>query len=303
MASRVFPIVGDSLELGYRYQRYWSQSIANAFFCGELGAGLFLVGLLYNSVISMIVGICITAILKTYFHLAHMGVPERSWRAMLRPDRSWISRGAISIVLFTGAGILYVAFSGGFGDWLKDLFGSGFTSFIHIAAMAIAMFVMLYHGFAIADSSAIAFWNTGLMPISSFSYSFLGGLVLAASLDPKTTAMAEGSLLPPVHSASLLLVVITAIMVLALLQGARRGSPGAKMSLRLLTKEGPFVKWFFGGVLIVGFVVPFLLLLLPGSWIVSLLIAVSVLVGYFSFRSLVFKVGLYDPIISFAPES
>ena len=303
MASRVFPIVGDSLELGYRYQRYWSQSIANAFFCGELGAGLFLVGLLYNSVISMIVGICITAILKTYFHLAHMGVPERSWRAMLRPDRSWISRGAISIVLFTGAGILYIAFSGGFGDWLKDLFGSGFTSFIHIAAMAIAMFVMLYHGFAIADSSAIAFWNTGLMPISSFSYSFLGGLVLAASLDPKTTAMAEGSLLPPVHSASLLLVVITAIMVLALLQGARRGSPGAKMSLRLLTKEGPFVKWFFGGVLIVGFVVPFLLLLLPGSWFVSLLIAVSVLVGYFSFRSLVFKVGLYDPIISFAPES
>lgn len=37
MASRVFPIVGDSLELGYRYQRYWNQSIANAFFCGELG--------------------------------------------------------------------------------------------------------------------------------------------------------------------------------------------------------------------------------------------------------------------------
>jgi len=91
--------------------------------------------------------------------------------------------------------------------------------------------------------------------------------------------------------------------VLALLQGANRGSPGAKMSLRLLTRQGPYVKWFFGLVLIVGFVVPFLLLLGPASRLIDLLIAISVLAGYYTFRSLVFKVGLYDPVISFAPES
>ncbi len=303
MASRVFPIVGDSLELGYRYQRYWNQSIANAFFCGELGAGLFLVGLLYDSVISMIVGVSITAILKTYFHLAHMGVPERSWRAMLRPDRSWISRGAISIVLFSGSAILHIALNG-FG--LLEGAGaavSGFAAFIKIAAMVTAMFVMVYHGFAIADSSAISFWNTGLMPVSSFSYSFLGGLVLATILDPTATSIVAGGLLPTAHKAALLLVVVTAIMVLALLQGANRGSPGARMSVRLLTRQGPYVKWFIGGVLIVGLVVPFLLLLAPGSWLGDLLTAVAVLAGYYAFRSLVFKVGLYDPLISFAPES
>jgi hypothetical protein len=32
-------------------------------------------------------------------------------------------------------------------------------------------------------------------------------------------------------------------------------------------------------------------------------VAVAVLSGYYAFRVLVFKVGLYDPIISFAPES
>jgi formate-dependent nitrite reductase membrane component NrfD len=302
MASRVFPIIGDSLELGYRYQRYWSQSIANAFFCGELGAGLFLVGLLYNSVVSMIVGICITAILKTYFHLAHMGVPDRSWRAILRPDRSWISRGAISIVLFTGAGLLHVALNGFhlFGD---NAAVAGFAAFIEVVAMLVAMFVMVYHGFAIADSSAIAFWNTGLMPVSSFSYSFLGGLVLAMNLDAKGTSEAVNSLLPPAHNAALLMVVVTAIMVLALMQGASRGSPGAKMSLRLLTRQGPFVKWFFGVVLLAGFVVPLLLLLGSESAFAHFLTALCVLAGYFAFRSLVFKVGLYDPLISFAPES
>ena len=154
-----------------------------------------------------------------------------------------------------------------------------------------------------ADSSAISFWNTGLMPISSFSYSFLGGLVLAMNLDPQSSSAVAGSLLPQAHSASLLLVVITAIMVLAFLQGANRGSPGATMSLSLLTRQGPFVKWFYGLVLIVGFVVPFLLLLASPSRIGDFLIAVSVLAGYYAFRSLVFKVGLYDPVISFAPES
>jgi len=307
MASRVFPIVGDNLELGYRYQRYWDQSMANAFFCGELGAGCFLAGLLYHSNITMIVGVCITAILKTYFHLSHMGVPDRSWRAILRPDRSWISRGAISIVLFSGAGILHILLNG-FG--LSETFGldasaagRGFAGFIHIAAAAAAMFVMVYHGFAIADSASISFWNTGLMPVSSFSYSFMSGLVLAMNLDPSASSTLGTSLLPPAHSASLMLVVVTAIMVLALLQGANRGSPGARMSLRLLTRQGPYVKWFYGVVLIVGFVVPFLLLLAPQSGMGDLLTAVCVLAGYYAFRSLVFKVGLYDPIISFAPES
>jgi formate-dependent nitrite reductase membrane component NrfD len=307
MASREFPIVGDSLVLGYRFQRHWDLSMANAFFCGELGAGLFLVGLLYGSVISMIVGVSITAILKTYFHLSHMGVPGRSWRAMLRPDRSWISRGAISIVIFSGAAILHILLSGfgvldtlGFGD---SAAASGFTWIVKIGATAAAMFVMTYHGFAIADSTSISFWNTGLMPISSFSYSALGGLVIAMNLDPGTASATGTSILSPVHSASLLAVIVTAIIVLALLQGANRASPGAKMSLRLLTRQGPYVKWFFGLVLIVGLVVPFMLLLAPGSWIGEFLTAVSVLVGYYTFRLLVFRVGLYDPPISFAPES
>jgi formate-dependent nitrite reductase membrane component NrfD len=209
--------------------------------------------------------------------------------------------------LFTGAAILHLVLNhtgllGALG--LDDsTAASGFAGFIKIAAMVVAMFVMVYHGFAIADSSAISFWNTGLMPVSSFSYSFLGGLVLAMNLDSKATSEAVNSLLPPVHSAALLLVVITAIMVLALLQGANRGSPGARMSVRLLTRQGPYVKWFIGGVLIVGLVVPFLLLLAPGSWFGDLLTAVCVLAGYYAFRSLVFKVGLYDPLISFAPES
>lgn len=305
MATREFPIVGDSLALGYRFQRYWDTSMANAFFCGELGAGVFLVSLLYGSVTGMIIGVSITAILKTYFHLSHMGVPGRSWRAILRPDRSWISRGAISIVLFSGAAILHILISG-FGALDALGLGAGATAgtialIVKIGAIACAMFVMTYHGFAIADSQSISFWNTGLMPISSFSYSALGGLVITTAADP---AVAGGTrLMPPIHSTTLMAVVITAVIVIALLNGANRGSPGAKMSLRLLTREGPFYKWFIGLVLIAGLLLPFVLLLAPASRMTNLVTAAAVLVGYYTFRLMVFKVGLYDPLISFSPES
>ena len=175
MATREFPIVGDNLVLGYRFQRYWDVSMANAFFCGELGAGLFLAGLLYGSTISMIAGVCITGLLKTYFHLSHMGVPGRSWRALLRPDRSWISRGFISIVCFTGAAILHILLNDTALLGTLGLDGNsaiqGFAWIVQLAAILSALFVMTYHGFAIADSPSISFWNTGLMPVSSLCYS------------------------------------------------------------------------------------------------------------------------------------
>ena len=306
MATRTFPIVGDSLALGYRFQRHWNQSMANAFFFGELGAGVFLAAFLYGSVIGMIVGVLITAILKTYFHLSHMGVPERAWRAALRPDRSWISRGAISIVFFTGAAILYIVLGRlGLLDWLglaDGAFGRGLLWIVQLAAVVFAMVVMVYHGFAIADSSSISFWNTGMMPVSSFSYSFLSGLVVTMNLDPQAGASAVG-MMPPIHSAALIALVLTMIILAAMLQAANRGAPGARMSLRLLLREGPYVKAFYGLVVLAGLVLPFVLLLAQPSWIGNLLIAIGVLAGYYTFRSLVFKVGLYDPIISFAPES
>lgn len=296
MASREYPIVGDSLALGFRFQRYWDDSMASAFYFGELGAGLFLVSALYGSTIGIICGVAITAVLKTWFHMAHMGVAARAWRAILRPDRSWISRGLISIVFFSGFGILHILFTV-FGDGTAALAGP-----VKVLAMLSALVVMTYHGFAIADSPSISFWNTGLMPVSSLAYSGTSGLVLLTVLD-SAAAAGQASALPPTNLVAHAMVVVTFVIVLALLQGANRGSPGARKSLSLLIKDGPFVKWFLGVVLLGGLILPFLLLFAPPMFLVNLLMAILVLGGYYAFRVLVFKVGLYDPPISFAPEN
>ena len=73
---------GDTLRVGYRFQRYWDNSMAAAFFCAELGAGLYFVSLLHEITLGMILGLVLVSTGKPYFHLAHMGVPMRSWRAL-----------------------------------------------------------------------------------------------------------------------------------------------------------------------------------------------------------------------------
>ncbi|MEJ8569281.1 DmsC/YnfH family molybdoenzyme membrane anchor subunit [Elongatibacter sediminis] len=302
MATREFPIVGDSLALGYRFQRHWDDSMAAAFFFGELGAGIFLAGALYGSNLTMIVGVLVTAILKTYFHLAHMGVPSRAWRAISRPDRSWISRGFISIIVFTGAAVLHIALNGfGLADSLGGAAAIG--GIVKGLALIAALVVMTYHGFAIADSTSISFWNTGLMPVTSLLYSALGGVTVARVLAPSVAASGAG-LVPAGQGAASILLVVAAVALLAMLNAANRGSPGARKSLHLLTREGPWVKLFYGVVLGLGLVLPFALLTLaPASMAVDVVVALAVLAGYFTFRILVFKIGLYDPIISFARQA
>jgi DMSO reductase anchor subunit len=107
MAMPNLAMVGDTFQVGYRFQRYWDTPMANAFFFGELGAGLFSVSMLFDFVLGMTIGLLTTGIFKPYFHLAHMGVPLRSWRALVRPDRSWTSRGLIGIAIFMGAGSVH----------------------------------------------------------------------------------------------------------------------------------------------------------------------------------------------------
>ena len=270
--------------------------MAAAFFCCELGAGIFMVSMYLGFMPGMAIGLIFAGIGKPYFHLAHMGVPLKSWRAILRPDRSWISRGLISIIVFSGSAFLHI---------LMTAFGnpdSTLASLIQALAIVAALVVMTYHGFAIADSTSISFWNTGLMPVTSLIYSALAGVMVALNLAPAAAQSGVG-VLPAGHDAALILVVVAAVALAAMLNGANRGSPGARKSLHLLIKNGPYVKWFWGAVVAAGLVLPFLLLsLLEPNRALYLLAALGVLGGYFAFRVLVFKVGLYDPIISFAKQ-
>jgi len=298
MATQNTKIVGDSFQVGVRFQRYWDTSMANAFFCGELGAGLFFVSFLYDFVAGMIAGMLITGIFKSYFHIAHMGVPMKSWRAISRPDRSWISRGLMAIVFYLGFGTahcLNLAFDLETTWRLVPAIGN----LVQWLAACAALVVMTYQGFAMSHSTAISLWNTTLMPVSSLTYALTGGAVLTMALrwNGLFAEMPLGR--ESLSNGILLLLLIDAIVLASVVYSANKRSRGGKVSASLLL-SGTYRPVFLFLVVGAGLILPALILLLiPGNFIASLLAAIAVLAGYYSYRVLIFKAGVYEPMTSF----
>jgi len=298
-------IVGDTFKVGYRFQRYWDTSMAAAFFCCELGAGLFMLSQYFGFKLGMLVGLVFAGVGKPYFHLAHMGVPSKAWRAMLRPDRSWISRGLIAIMLFVGAGVAYLLqleyglLTAIFGETL----GSFFTELARILAFVAGVVVMAYQGFAMAHSSAFALWNTGLMPISSVAYAITTGLAALLVLGWDGFLAQQPGVRQLLVNFTMLMLLVDLAIIMSLLHGAYHGTTGGRQSVGLLVK-GTYSQAFIGLVMGVGIAVPALLLWVGGtSYLLVVLAALAILAGFFTYRVLVFKAALYEPILSFKPRT
>jgi formate-dependent nitrite reductase membrane component NrfD len=273
--------------------------MANAFFSAETGAGLFFVSLLLGFLPGMVAGLLICGIFKSYFHLAHMGVPAKSWRAMLRPDRSWISRGVISIVFFMGFGIVHTA-NMGLGLEATIGFGPVVSGLIKVIAGAAALMVMTYQGFAMSHSTAIALWNTGIMPITSLAYATTSGLFIALAAGWNGFFGDAPEMRRVLVFVALGGLAVIAALLLSLLHAAHHGSPGGRKSVELLTRTN-YAKWFYGATCAAGIVVPAVLLLLPAGFGSVVTAAAAMLIGFYAFRVLIFKAGVYEPIMNFKP--
>ena len=283
---------GDTLRVGYRFQRHWDNSMAYAFFCAELGAGLFFVSLLMDNVAGMILGLVPVAIGKPYFHLSHMGVPARSWRAALRPDRSWISRGLLGLSALIGCGVALV-FCLLFGSSFGIEADSALVNLLKVLAGIFALLTMTYQGFAMSHSSAIAIWNSAILPLASFLYSLATGVsVLLVITTGGSNDLAD---------ALLLLLLALGVMHLMLLHAGWHGSPGARTSVELLLQT-LYAKWFWGLTMAAGILLPGLLLWsAPDLLLAQLVACLGILAGFLAWRILIFKIGVYEPIMSMNP--
>lgn len=280
---------GRTFKSGYRFQKYWDTPMATAFFCGETGAGLFIISMLLDFMPGIILGLLITGVGKTFFHLTHMGVPSKAWRAILRPDRSWISRGLWGIIFFVGFGSLHI---------LGQIFGvmpEALAQPVYYLALAGAMVVIVYQGFAMSHSTAISLWSTGLMPVSSMLYGLLAGTSLITILSVFGFSAAHMDMVITVQNILLVGVLVTLI---SLLHGAKNGSKGAQQSYVLLTSDF-LARPFLYSVVGIGVLIPLLIGLLASQNIITTLVSgVCVLIGFYLFRLLIFKAGVLDPILS-----
>lgn len=285
-------LVGDSFKLGYRFQGYWGTSMALAFFSAEVGAGTFLMALYHDHIPGMILGLLLAATLKPYFHLTHMGVPRKSWRAIIRPDRSWISRGAIAIGLLVGFGALYVL------DRAVDLQATYglppfFGSIAKYVAIVAGIVVACYQGLAMAASESFTLWASPLVPASSLCYAATAGALTVLVVGWEALGDSQRAGLATV---SQVLLLVDLAVVVGILLHASRKSRGGAFSVELLLK-GELATTFRYLVVIAGLAAPLLLVAFGGGQRLLVALAwLAMLAGFYAFRTLLFKAAVFEPI-------
>jgi sulfite dehydrogenase (quinone) subunit SoeC len=152
-----------------------------ALFFGGVGAGAALIALYLEGPQSggyFVAGYLLAVGGKGFFHLLFLGNPLRFWRAVSRPQSSWISRGIIALSVFSVAGLVYM---------LGPMFhvipaAASLETPLAITCGGLLAFLIVYDGFLLNTSTAIGAWNTGLMVILFPVFSALGGAGLLGAL-------------------------------------------------------------------------------------------------------------------------
>jgi sulfite dehydrogenase (quinone) subunit SoeC len=292
MTTQPITIAQHRFGYGYYRQVWWNWLIGTAFFCGGLGAGLFLISLATEYRPGMLLGFLIVVVGKNTAHLLYLGRPERFWRAAMRPDRSWIARGIWASGLFalSGAVLLLPAILG--PAWQIS---GGMLVVAKIVAVLSAFFIMFYDGFVMNHSAAIPFWNTQLLPLLVLMYATLGGATL--SLTVRALQGYESLDTAWLERAEPWLLMVNFVLLCVYLLRMSRWTPAAQQTVRLWLK-GPYARVFFGLIVAVGVMATLVLSLAQQRWHtreLALLIAACELMGDFSLLMVMLKSGLFSP--------
>lgn len=248
----------DDLRAEFRPQRSWGAGrgvfmVVGHFVVG-VAAGGWLFGLLYASRAALALSF-VLACLGGIAHLVNLGKPERFWRMMARPGRSWVSRGFWGLSLFLiGAFVYLLPF------WVPGAYST--DSIIGKLGYGLSVIGMLalmgYMGFVYSGSKAIPFWNSPLHPALYVVYALRGGVaVLLLAQAFGATSLAS------LHELLLWWIALTGIVALFFtleLHGAwTGGNAAAKRSVQELF-GGRMTLAFYGGTLGLGLIVPAALL-------------------------------------------
>jgi len=261
-----------------------------AFFLGGIGSGLYLVSLWFDSFAGMLTGWLIVLVLKGAAHLAFLGHPWRAWRAVLKPQTSWVSRGLIAIILFAFFGAVQFIFA----YWLP---GSGAEEVFKGLAGIMAVVIAMYTGFALACLTGVPFWNNGLLPVLFLACGITGGLGLALAV-----ALAGGDMsVEAVETGARFMLLIFPILLVIYLWSATYAMPAGKVSVAELIK-GRVLPWFWGGLIVCGILIPGSISAygLVAGQVSNFLLSISIVcevIGGLSLRYCILKVGIYSPLI------
>jgi formate-dependent nitrite reductase membrane component NrfD len=261
-----------------------------ALFFTETGAGLFFVSIFFKNPLGMILGWVLCLILGCGFFMLHMGHPLRAYRAILRPQSSWISRGGIFLSSFGALGALYIL--------LSYLMPARDFMVLKIIVGLLCILVAIYAGMLMSYVRAVPLWNSGLLPMSYVVAGLWSGAEILLAIHLFTGA--------PIEQLELwiriLLPSFALVLVLYLISITSSSAIGWASVKRIIA--GDLALHFYLGAVIIGLVFPIIVVLYSLSVGIAsvapalILAAVACgLIGDLTIRYCILKGALYSPVV------
>jgi len=257
-----------------RPQEHWSWMIAIYLYLAGIGAGSYIIGTVIDWFVhpSRMVTIWgqpldlakaallwgpILVALGAPFLILDLGIKKRFLYACLNPRTSWVARGFIILSAFIIFGLVLLTKSVLSFEWFHA--ESGLWRILEVIAFFFAFGTALYTGILLKATRSIPLWNTYLLPLL-FLVSALSTGSMAVILSTLGSGLFshDAAVLKVLTVGEQILVVIEAVVLYLYLSGRYRVSEQGKDSVRLLLfGEKKFIFW--GGIVLLGFIFPFVL--------------------------------------------
>jgi formate-dependent nitrite reductase membrane component NrfD len=281
--------------VGPKQQTVWGFREALVFFLEGLGVTLFVAFMKLKYVPAMVVGIALL-VAAVMLLLSHLGHPFRAWMAIRSVRRSWISRGTVVISGFVGLGAAYVAMALVPGIEMAGWWDGPFR----LVLILTGLFILLYPGFAMAASSGIPFWNSGLLPVLSMVNGIASGGIIVLTFVVAVDTAPSTTLLPGLIWFEQSVLCFIAICIFSYMDAMRSAGAAASFSATyLMTRE---VVLFWGMAIVIGLAVPIAIVALVASFAMAplslLWVAVLArLIGDVSLRYAFLRAGVYEAVL------
>jgi formate-dependent nitrite reductase membrane component NrfD len=264
-------------------------------FLVEFGAGVFVAASILESLWGQTAGWLISGVLGGGCHFLFLGHPFRIYRAILRPGKSWISRGLFIISLFQLLALVHLALS----------FLAAPVQWVMVAANVLAVATILYGGYEIADVKSIPTWHSSFLPIQMLARSFFIGLavvlVVNLLLGRETAGINTRQWLLVTLLINICLFVLS-LVSLAFEEGKK------KLSLSMMAK-GDLRRLFWPWVVAGGMIIPLIVVgygvavngkeIAPAVWLIAVILQ---LIGDPILRYGLMRAGYYPGIFPGTPS-
>jgi polysulfide reductase chain C len=282
----------ENFEVGFRINQRFNHLVAANFTIEGAGAAVILVAAFLNHRPGLALGLLL--LLAGAFALfLDLGSPVKSWRSIFNAKGSWISRGTLFLGFLVVLSVLYISVPG---------IGSSGSGIAVKGAMGIAaVLIMLYTGFLVAAMGSIPFWNSPLLPVIFLCHALATGMAALSWVLYLSGSLKEAFMLTTAQP--FLLIVILAVSMLHLLLANKKG-PASKKSVAMATR-GKWKTVFWGGGIGLGLLLPLFVIIIGGSWALSLVlpvVAAARIAGDYCYRLALLKTGVYESVLALSPE-